>query len=469
MKHQKHLIQLGLSLRDFVKAFPFSQYPEMRESQKKSFEFIAKTNSSVTLELPTGSGKTAIGYTFLKALASKISGQFFYIAPTKAIVGQVQKLHPDVNIAFGRNEYPCLYYEGEDLKADEIPCSMLDCPHRVSMETGETEVGGVAPCPYYKAKYEAKRGSIVSCTAAFYLFTHLFSGDFDEPAGLVVDEAHKLAKIFRGSLSYEITDISLMRVISFLKEIHAVKEANIISSFLDKMREIIKLKPSRTAVLLESWEIRDLLLVLYKIDPNELKRKVIAAAKQFSTPERRETLKHLETIGRNLVRYLRSLEYSLETDERKSLNYTYGFYEKEVGENHKIQYRLVINAYYVAPVIRKILSPRTLAYSATISDPEIFGFESGIKFPFYSLGSEFSAKNAKIFLPTDTPNLAQNARSRQDMTKALRKIAKACRSFAKAKIRSLVIVVSNKEREVFNALRGRKRACHKLWKRRETT
>lgn len=428
----------------------------MRKNQKTSFELIAKTEGSATLELPTGSGKTAIGYTFLKALANIFARaetkQFFYIAPTKTIIEQVQRLHPEIHVAFGRNEYPCLYYEDENFKADEIPCSLIDCPHRVSMETGEVQEPLATPCPYYQAKYEAKKGTIVACTAAFYLFTHIFSQDFEVPAGLVIDEAHKLARVVRGSLSYEITDLSLERVIVFLEEIEAGKEARIVSRFLRKMRDIIQLKPARTAVLLESWEIRDLLLILSKIDARELKKKVREAAKRLDMKERRETLKHLEIIGRNLVRYLHSLEYSLETDERRPLNYTYGYYEKEMDENQRVQYRLVINAYHVAPVIKKILSPNTLAYSATISDSEIFGFESGISSPFYSLPSEFPVGNTKVFIPTDTPNLAQNTRNRQDLTKSLRKIAKACHVFARKGIKSLVVVVSNKEKEKFLSL-----------------
>lgn len=458
MKHQQPL----LSFEDFLRVFPYDQYPIMRKNQNKSFELIAKTAGSATLELPTGSGKTAIGYTFLKALRETLAGwlaagdtkQFFYIAPTKTIIEQVHKLHPEIRVAFGRNEYPCLYYGEENLQADEIPCSLIDCPHRVSMETGETQDPSVAPCPYYQAKYEAKKGTMVACTAAFYLFTHIFSQDFEVPDGLVIDEAHKLARVVRSSLSYEITDLSLERVVAFLEEIEAEKEAHIVSRFLQKMRDLIKLKPARTAVLLEPWEIRDLLLILGRIDTRELKRKVRAAAKRLDIKERRETLKHLEIIGRNLVRYLHALEYSLETDDRKPLNYTYGFYEKEIDENQKVQYRLVINAYYVAPVIKKMLSPHTLAYSATISDPEIFSFESGISSPFYSLPSEFPAGNTRVFMPADTPNLAQNARNRQDLTKTLRRIAKACHSFSRQGLKSLVVVISNKEKEKFLLL------CH---------
>jgi Rad3-related DNA helicase len=131
------------------------------------------------------------------------------------------------------------------------------------------------------------------------------------------------------------------------------------------------------------------------------------------------------------------------------LNYTYGYYEQEIGEGGKTQYRLVIKAYFVAPLIKKILAPWTLAYSATIGDAETFGFESGIRFPFYAFESDFPAKNTKIFMPIDTPNLAVKSRNRQDLTRSLRKIVRVCRNFQDTGLRSLVVVVSNLEREKF--------------------
>jgi len=96
-----------------------------------------------------------------------------------------------------------------------------------------------------------------------------------------------------------------------------------------------------------------------------------------------------------------------------------------------------------------LLSDRTLAFSATIGDAETFGFESGIHAPFRSFGSLFPPENTRIFMPTDTPNLAVKERSRRDLPRSLRQIAKACRSFSKKEIRSLVLVISEDERQRF--------------------
>jgi Rad3-related DNA helicase len=441
MKRQDHL--------DFLGHFPRNQYPNPSGNQEKALRVLSRQNSSATLELPTGSGKTAIGYTFLKTLEQSDCKSLFYIVPTKTLVDQVKKLHPDAKVIYGRNEYPCLFYQ-DAVTAEEVPCSMLDCPHRIDQETGKTEIAGVEPCPYLLAKFQAKKGGIIVCTTAFYLFTHLFSDEWDDCEGLVVDEAHGIASTVRSCLSYEITDYQLYRSIDLLHAIEA-DEVEILREFMFKMKEVIQRRSSRTATLLEANEISELLGILYKIKPSNLSRKISKAVKSglIDAGEKREVLKKLEVLSRNLVRYLRSLEYSLPAEGRQPLNYTYAYYEQEIGKNDKVQYRLVIKAYHVAPIIQRILAPRTLAYSATIGDPEVFGFETGIKFPFYSFGSDFPSENTRIYLPSDTPNLAMKSRNRQDLTKSIRKMAKACKTFADAGQRSLVVVVSDAERQKF--------------------
>ncbi len=69
--------------------------------------------------------------------------------------------------------------------------------------------------------------------------------------------------------------------------------------------------------------------------------------------------------------------------------------------------------------------------------------------PFVSLPAAFPAENARVILPKDTPNLSAKDRSRHEPAKVLRRIAKACKLFADRDTRSLVVVVSNAERERF--------------------
>lgn len=452
LQHQYH--QNPLTLDALMENFPWHQYPEMLPRQKEAFEIISRMGGSVTIEAPTGTGKTGIGYTVLKTLEHAGLGPLFYIAPTKTIVEQVKAMHPDVTVAYGRNDHPCLYYPGQNLRADEIPCSLLvDCAHRVDQKTGQTKEPGATPCPYLLQKFQAKQSRIVVCTMAFYLFTQLFSREWDEPAGLVIDEAHDIAKVVRSALSYEITDYHLRSAIRLLGSVD-IQEADSLDIFLSHMLEIIRRRPARTQTLLEDQEIRVLIEDLVKINPLELRNKIQRAVDQgdIDPDEQREMLTRLEVITYDLNRYLRSLEFSLPAERRKPLNYTYGFYEEELegGDRRRTHYRLVIKAYYVAPIIQRILSSKfTLAYSATIGSPEVFGFETGIRSPVYKLGSDFPVANTRVFMPTDTPDLAVRNRSRQQPTRIMRKIARTCGRFAEKGLRSLVVVVSERERQKF--------------------
>ena len=451
-----------LTLHRLMRSWPAHLYAEPHPSQLEAFRIIAKHDGQVTLELPTGTGKTAVGYTALNAVAQSAATSLFYIVPTKTLVDQVKDLHPDMHVAYGRHEHDCLYYGDEEPRprADEIPCLLLvDCPHRVNQETGETLVGGVAPCPYYQQKFEAKRpnpdgtAKKVVATMSFYLFTQLFSKEFPKPELLIIDEAHRIADVFRNSLSYDITDYQLQRAVDILEQVDP-ELAYHVDRFKKKMIALIRRKNIKTETLLESDEILELLDVLYEIDMTDsVKTKVQTAIRQglVDTTEKRETLTKLQNIFYDLKKYVRSLEYSVDDPEtgRRPLNYTIGFVVPEKSEQQKVFFKLVIKAYYVAPLVKRILGERTIAYSATVGDPKVFGYETGIKLPFASVESTFSADNTRVFLPADTPNLAMNARNRQDLTRTLRKVAKACRTFADHGYRSLVIVVSNQERLKF--------------------
>lgn len=471
MDHRKHL-----SLPVLQAHFPrMGKYRSVWKGQQEMLEFVAE-NGSAIIESPTGSGKTAVEYAILKAAESGGgpstalgTGPLFFVTPNKVQVEQICQEFPELKKALGRNEHPCLYYEedkevlnqetvaglysdSENLKADEIPCLMLqDCPHRVNQETGETFEPGAFPCPYYQQKYEAKQGGVVVASISFYLFTRLFSREFEEPAALVIDEAHRLAEVIRGALSYEITDWHLAKSVELLEKI-GTEEAKQIERFRRLLVRRCKTKPPRQPTLLEDKELRHFIAILEEIDGKELEKKVREAIRvgQIDVREDRVTLKKLEVLIRDLRRYLRSFEFSLAEGERAApLNYTYAYYKEEKGEKERVQYKLVVKGYYVVPIIQKLLSPTTVCFSATIGDPEIFGYETGIKYPFLSLESDFPVANARIFMPTDTPNLAWNARSERDMTRSIRLIARACKRFADKGLRSLVVTISNTERDKF--------------------
>lgn len=446
-----------LTLENLLDNFPHDIYPDLLPNQKLAFEKIAERTRSVVLEMPTGSGKTAVGYTMLKTLARAGQGPLFYIVPNKTLVDQVAQMHPDMTRVYGRSEYDCLYYRPEaEFKADEIPCLSLDCAHRVDQQTGETVGENVEPCPYYRAKFEAKKSQIVVCTAAFYLFTQLFSREFEAPAGLVIDEAHQIAKIVRGCLSYEVTDRHLKSAIKLLERIGAEDEAAELSIFLHVMINIIKTRMKGSSKLLLDEDLLELIEQLKRIDADSLSHHLRAAIAEgaIDVLKENEVLKSLERLTFDLKRYIHSFEYSLEADDRNALNFvTYAFIEKDRQDN-QVEYRLSIKAYYVSPIVRRLLSPMTLAYSATIGDPGVFGFENGIQsggrgFVFHSLPASFSSDKTRVFMPKDTPNLSKKKQIHQEPTKVLRRIAKSCDKLWQAGHRSMVVVVSNVEREKF--------------------
>ena len=472
MKHQQPLSLIALQA-SFPRGGKYANGPW--KGQDEMMEFLAQ-NGSAVLESPTGSGKTAVAMAFLEASVEEHRNTAFFVTPNKTLVGQIKEDFPDVKVALGRCEHLCLYYEDQPviaeerlvqltldplaIKADDVPCSMLkNCPHRVDQATGETHVPGSTKCPYLQQKFEAKQGGVVVCTTSFYLFTQLFSHEFPETSALVIDEAHRIADIVRSSLSYDITDYHLERSIELLTRIDA-PEVGTIEKFLASMKYICKKrKPDGSEerpvlekpVILSDAELRRLMGILENVDSGKLLSRIEKALrdKTIDAKEDRVALKKLETLVRDLRRYSHSFEYSVETDERKPLNYTCAFYKFEKGERDLVECKLVVRCYYVAPLIRKILPSLTVAFSATIGDPEIFGHETGIRFPCLQLQSNFPSGNTRLYLPMDTPNLAMNTRTARDMTQSIRKIARACKRFALKGHRSLVVTISNDERDKF--------------------
>lgn len=421
------------------------------------FDKLGVQASSLLVEAPTGTGKTAIGITVLLAFAKAGYTGLWYIAPNKAQVDQVATMHPEVTRMYGRNEYPCLYFEEEDFSADDIPCLSIDCPHRVDMETGKTVDPDAMPCPYYLAKYQAKTSSkVVVCTMAYYLFNTLFARGNEPATALVIDEVHRLPDVVRGALSYDISDYHLERSIALLEEVEEEHAAGVLKEFYRQMKRILgaRKRSNNPMQILSSEEIDNLLTVLYQIDPGQLQKSATKAIRQAlargADDEGIKTLKQLQTIAFDLTRYVRSFEYAQSTEDHEPLNYvTYAYRTDELVGNEKVRQKLVIRNYYVVPRIRRILAPFTLAYSATIGDPKVFGYESGIQSRFLALGNTFPEGNARLYLPIDAPQLAAAKRDDGEPRDTLRRIAKMAKRHSGKGIRSLVVVVSEEERQTF--------------------
>lgn len=446
-----------------------SQFPKdgefkagMRPKQELGLMFVGE-KGSCTLELPTGEGKTAMEVAIAR-LARKHFKTCYVITPTKTIVDQIiQRFPDDFTVALGRNSYPCYFYEkdketlGETGRAykftcDKVPTSLCHtCPHYVSPETGETNEAGAAPCQYYRAKYAAMTSrKPVLATLAFYLFSRLFSKGFEEPDVLVIDEAHRVPETVRSALSYDITDLHLERAVEILEQVEEHEASAGLDHFRKRMVKIIKKKPAYRGTLLDASEITELMEILQSVDANAVRKSVAKAIRDdtLDVEDNIEVLKKVENVVHNLRRYVRSLEFSLPLSNRGALAYTYAYHVEEASEHNRVAQKLVVCSHFIAPLVSKcLLGKTTVALSATIGDNVIFGQESGIQLPFLSLPSSFPAEKTRIFMPTDTPNLAFNDRKRGSVTNVMRRMARASKKLSHKGIRSLHVVVSNEERQ----------------------
>lgn len=298
------------------------------------------------------------------------------------------------------------------------------------------------------------KGQIIVCTAAFWFFAQWYQRMWT-PAALVIDEAHEVADAIRNCLSFDITDWQLGRVVEMLSEMES-PAMDPLKRFRNRMIHIVKSKPTFRLTLLQDTEVERLLGILDEIDDDALLRDLAKAIKsgKVNVANDREALLRVERLAVSLRRYIRALRLALPDKGRAPLNYLCAFYQAEEEEgaessNRRVRCKLVVQSFYVAPVVERLLDAHTLAMSATIGQPGNFAFKSGIRGEYKSLGSLFSSDKTRVFLPTDTPNLSFKMKNTREPGKVLRQIAKKCRVLAKKDIRVLVVVISNKEREQF--------------------
>ncbi|MCR4278002.1 MAG: DEAD/DEAH box helicase family protein [Candidatus Berkelbacteria bacterium] len=457
-----------------LKVLKGTPYKQFRPVQNEALALAIDSPTGNIFEIPTGEGKSLIAVALL--LNDAASGRApWLVTPTKAQVDQLGQMFPNQTaIAFGRSEYPCLYYEdrGEKINAQESPCYMLKCPHRVNVQTGETDELGSTPCPYYQAKYEAEvgrdRGKITVCTTAFFLTNRLFvrqpeEGEDEESEGIsvVFDECHNLAKIARGIYEFTLTDYHLKRAEEALMKFDR-QQAYIVRRFRLLFMRMARSKRAKTYNLLELNDIVKLLDLLNSFQRSRVEtavRQAISSGELDETKDRTE-IKTLENLIRNIPAFVSSLKYSLPEEKqdgvRHPLNYVVAFYYKKTDpemqdKRHKTQYYLTIKAYFVVPLIKRALgdNAKVTAMSATIGNVNIFGHETGLRMPFTSFPSSFDATKTRVFLPKDTPNLSQRKARRDDPKKARRMVIDAAVQFRDAGHRSLIVTVSNDEREAY--------------------
>lgn len=439
-------------------------YADVRDVQYDALAFYEQHGKAL-LEIPTGEGKTAVGITILRAKAAEQGGEpLFYVTPTKTQVDQVVAKFPDRTVKMlGRAEYPCLYYtmKGQDVTAQDSPCYMLKCPHRVDQKTGATEEDGVEPCPYFHQKFVALRrsreGEIIVTTHAFYLMNRLMVPGWREadPAMTIIDEAHRLAEVARRIFEYALTDYHLMRAARLLKPFDASATSRLVD-FVRKFRRIARKRPSSVPSLLKEEEVQALIALLDGFDADKLEREIRKAVRdgEIDPLGQKEELKLLENLTRAIPRLVHMLGRALEEEGQPPLNFVVAFYYKKDdpefrGTKKRARYHLTIRSYFVAPIIKKTVGKRFVAYSATIGDSKVFGHQTYLKPPFKSFPSSFDVRQTRIFLPTDNFDLAFQARWRGDVKKTMKRIVQAAKRLSDAGHRSLVVVISEAERLQF--------------------
>src|SRR3989344_4967469 len=494
--------KLDFTEQELYDAFPTNA--DIRQPRPIKHDSIVQiARGKRLLELPTGTGKTALEYMFAKASLNKFEDgeTVFWIFPTKALVQQAKGMHPSIKTIFSKNEHACLWwtedfneepeqpvtrtslpllYENKQVpRVSEIPQVLCaNCPHFVSQETGLTNTPGAVGCTYYQQTYEAKRGNgIIAATMSFYIFAKLFARRkaddsvhqtaYGRVSALVIDEVHRFADVIRYTLSYDITDWHLKKAIELLKRMDA-PEYRQLQKFLRSLDNIAKAheKQPRKEHLLTSEEIIKLVEILEEIDPKMLDPGRIREAMRAGllNPKKDwQEIKTIQTLARDIKRYIHTLEYALPGEDREGsgiskrggpFNYSCSYFKEELGENERVQSKLVLHCHYVAPLVKKHLRvPTTVSFSATIGKPDLFAYDSGISDEFFSAPSTFPIENRRIYLPADAEDLSRNSDpTGRKKTKTLRQIAKGCRQLSAKGIRSLVLVISNAERAKFMQL-----------------
>lgn len=446
---------------DYLKFWP---HAETRDNQRSALEkWIASGEQAALFEMPTGEGKTSVGLCALAKLSADGRGAMFYVTPTKTQVEQVVRQQPSAFKMLGRAEYDCLYYadRGQKTNADDSPCHVLKCPHRVDQADGRTLEDGAEPCPYLRNKFLAlqrlQAGGIVVCTTAFFMVNRLLVNGWRElePGLVVLDEAHRLAKVARGVFEYSLTDWHLYRVIDVIGKFDTA-EADKLRLFAGAFLRISHARPAVKPTLLKDAEIERLIGLLETLDCARLESLAVEAlaAGVLDPVKDREELKTIETLSRSIPRLIHSLRFALESQGRNPLNYVIVYYFQENGPEmadgkKRARHHLKIRSYFVAPVIRRAFGQRVLAYSATLGNPSIFQFETGLSLPFHAFTSTFPVGNTRIWMPMDATNLALKAQKKGDLNRALRRIADAALKFAAQGQRSLVVAISEEERAKF--------------------
>jgi ATP-dependent DNA helicase DinG len=183
-------------IRDY---FPFSE--GIRPAQEKALAAIerARNNSKkfVLLELPTGTGKSAVAIAAAKWASTWGNGAYI-LSPQKTLTAQYMRDFATCGLVElrGRASYHCRDFE-------------TDC--EVGGSLRGKDATACLSCPYKAAKDDFVSSKLGVTNFDYFLAETLYSGQLPRRSVLVVDEAHNLEQKVLGFTDFEIFPSTLQR------------------------------------------------------------------------------------------------------------------------------------------------------------------------------------------------------------------------------------------------------------------
>ena len=220
-----------LEISDWKSCFP---YPEPRQDQPRIIEkilnaFINKDKRFAILEAPTGTGKSAIGYTIGRFLK-----EYYYITAQKILQSQLNNDfgengkwsndHPMIELK-GRNAYKCDYYRIalEDPEHPPLTDSQIerfrklddantDCAKGECKRKGKSSLKYCRNkniCQYFNQVNKATMSDAVLMNFHSFIFQTEFVKDrWPKKTLLIIDECHNAEQVLMDYVSFKINDLN---------------------------------------------------------------------------------------------------------------------------------------------------------------------------------------------------------------------------------------------------------------------
>jgi len=208
-------------------------YPEPRPDQPDVIEKILNAfdggKKFAIIEAPTGTGKSAIGYTI-----GRCFDDYWYVTAQKILQSQLSEdfgengrwadQHPMIELK-GRNSYSCDYYEAalndeehpplsddqikrfrQNIK-DKVDCSKGECKRKGRSKLSYCDKNNI--CPYFNQVSKAVYSPAVLMNFHSFIFQTEFVPDrWPQKTLLIIDEAHNVEQVLMDFVSFKITDAS---------------------------------------------------------------------------------------------------------------------------------------------------------------------------------------------------------------------------------------------------------------------